>query len=189
MWFPNLSGRNPQRPWWVILTEDGPPWIYAEHTPNKKCREHRGNQKLTERSERCTSGVQIWEINIVYWQKPGKCWLQVKNSLLGINVILSTVTATAAYCAVKSVKVFSLGRNLISKTKVWRHCQTWCTHLNAHPGLFFPSFGSLEFVFTDETFRTLHIVQHPSMARLYSIYVTCAKCTIFAPSITWKIIT
>lgn len=40
---------------------DGPPWIYAEHTPNKKCREHNGNQKLTERSARSTSGVQIWE--------------------------------------------------------------------------------------------------------------------------------
>lgn len=55
--------------------EDGPPWIYAEHTPNKKCRERDGNQKRTERSERCTSGVQIWEFNTAHWLKASKCWL------------------------------------------------------------------------------------------------------------------
>lgn len=28
---------------------DGPPRIYAEHTPNKKCKERDGNRKMTER--------------------------------------------------------------------------------------------------------------------------------------------
>lgn len=95
MWFPNLSVRNPQRPWWVILTWR--PWIYAEHTHNKKCRDQDGNQKLTERSERSTSGIQIWEMNTRYWLNASKCdYHQVYHYLFDIIIILSAATAKAA---------------------------------------------------------------------------------------------
>lgn len=54
---------------------DGPPWIYAEHTPNKKCKERDGNRKMTER---LTSACHILA-NITRYRLPEnarKSWVQ-----------------------------------------------------------------------------------------------------------------